>query len=111
MPLHIVGFSNGGALALKYAMDAIDRDDLRQADQLILVSPMVGITAFARFAGVAGWPAVFSRWAKAAWIAIVPEFNPFKYNSFPVNGARQSYRCDHGVAGRSPPARGGRQAC
>ena len=92
VPLHIVGFSNGGALALKYAMEAIDRDDLRQADQLILVSPMVGITAFARFAGIAGWPAVFSRWAKAAWIAIVPEFNPFKYNSFPVNGARQSYR-------------------
>ena len=26
----------------------------------------------------------------AAWLGIVPEFNPFKYNSFPVNGARQS---------------------
>ena len=91
-PLHIVGFSNGGALALKYAMEAIDRDDLRQADQLILVSPMVGITAFARFAGIAGWPAFFTRWAKAAWIAIIPEFNPFKYNSFPVNGARQSHQ-------------------
>jgi alpha-beta hydrolase superfamily lysophospholipase len=90
-PLHLVGFSNGGALALKYAMEAIDRADLRQADQLILVSPMVGITAFARFAGIAGWPAVFPRWAKAAWIAILPEFNPFKYNSFPVNGARQSH--------------------
>ena len=90
-PLHIVGFSNGGALALKYAMEAIDRPDLRQADQLILVSPMVGITAFARFAGIAGWPAVFPRWAKAAWIAIIPEFNPFKFNSFPVNGARQSH--------------------
>jgi hypothetical protein len=23
---------------------------------------------------------------------VIPEFNPFKYNSFPVNGARQSYR-------------------
>jgi len=91
-PLHIVGFSNGGALALQYAMEAIDRDDLRQADQLVLVSPMVGITAFARFAGIAGWPAVFPRWAKAAWIAILPEFNPFKYNSFPVNGARQSHQ-------------------
>jgi alpha-beta hydrolase superfamily lysophospholipase len=91
-PLHIVGFSNGGALALKYAMEAIDRNDLRQADQLVLVSPMVGITAFARFAGIAGWPAVFPRWAKAAWIAILPEFNPFKYNSFPVNGARQSHQ-------------------
>jgi alpha-beta hydrolase superfamily lysophospholipase len=53
---------------------------------------MVGITAFARFAGIAGWPAVFPRWAKAAWIAILPEFNPFKYNSFPVNGARQSHQ-------------------
>jgi len=92
VPLHLVGFSNGGALALKYAMEAVDSDDLSEPDQLILVSPMVGITAFARFAGIAGWPAVFSRWAKAAWIAIVPEFNPFKYNSFPVNGARQSYR-------------------
>ncbi len=91
-PLHLVGFSNGGALALKYAMEAVDSDDLHEPDQLILVSPMVGITAFARFAGIAGWPAVFSRWAKAAWIAIVPEFNPFKYNSFPVNGARQSHR-------------------
>jgi hypothetical protein len=30
--------------------------------------------------------------AKAAWLGIVPEFNPFKYNSFPVNGAVQSYR-------------------
>lgn len=91
-PLHIVGFSNGGALALKYAMEAIDREDLRQADQLVLVSPMVGITAFARFAGIAGWPALFPRWAKAAWIAIVPEFIPFKYNSFPINGARQSHQ-------------------
>jgi alpha-beta hydrolase superfamily lysophospholipase len=91
-PLHLVGFSNGGALALKYAMEAVDSDELHEPDQLILVSPMVGITAFARFAGIAGWPAVFSRWAKAAWIAIVPEFNPFKYNSFPVNGARQSHR-------------------
>ena len=37
-----------------------------------------------------GWPAVFPAFAKAAWLGIVPEFNPFKYNSFPVNGARQS---------------------
>jgi alpha-beta hydrolase superfamily lysophospholipase len=37
-----------------------------------------------------GWPAVVPRFAKAAWLGIVPEFNPFKYNSFPVNGARQS---------------------
>jgi len=33
---------------------------------------------------------VFPAFAKAAWLGVVPEFNPFKYNSFPVNGARQS---------------------
>jgi alpha-beta hydrolase superfamily lysophospholipase len=56
----------------------------------VLISPMIGITAFARFAGFFGWPAVFPAFANAAWLAVVPEFNPFKYNSFPINGARQS---------------------
>ena len=50
-PLHIVGFSNGGALAVKYALDAIDDQRLARPDRLILISPMIGITAFARFVG------------------------------------------------------------
>jgi alpha-beta hydrolase superfamily lysophospholipase len=92
VPLHIVGFSNGGALAVKYALDALQDRGLAQADRLILVSPMIGITSFARFAGLAALPAMFPAFAKAAWLGILPEFNPFKYNSFPVNGAVQSHR-------------------
>lgn len=91
LPLHIVGFSNGGALALMTAMEAIDDPSLARPDRLILISPMIGITQFARFAGLAGLPAILPAFAKAAWLNIVPEFNPFKYNSFPVNAARQSY--------------------
>ena len=91
-PLHLVGFSNGGALALMYALDSIGDERLSRPDRLVLISPMVGITRFARFAGLAGLPAILPAFAKAAWLGIVPEFNPFKYNSFPVNGARQSYR-------------------
>jgi alpha-beta hydrolase superfamily lysophospholipase len=91
-PLHLVGFSNGGALALKYALEAIDDPALARPDHLVLISPMIGITRFARFAGLAGLPAIFPPFAKAAWLSVLPEFNPFKYNSFPVNGARQSYR-------------------
>jgi alpha-beta hydrolase superfamily lysophospholipase len=90
VPLHIVGFSNGGALAMKYALDAIGDERLEQADRIVLIAPMIGITSFARFAGVFGWPAVLPAFAKAAWLGVVPEFNPFKYNSFPINGARQS---------------------
>ncbi len=90
VPLHVVGYSNGGALALKYALDAVEDPALPRPARVVLISPMIGITEMARFAGFAGLPAIFPAFAKAAWLGIVPEFNPFKYNSFPVNGARQS---------------------
>ncbi|MDX5628297.1 MULTISPECIES: alpha/beta hydrolase [unclassified Brenneria] len=100
LPLHIVGFSNGGALALKYTLDALDDPRLTRPDQLILISPMIGITSYARFAGLAGLPAIFPAFAKSAWLGILPEFNPFKYNSFPVNGARQSWLLTHELQGQ-----------
>ena len=90
LPLHIIGFSNGGALAMKYALDAVGDPKLTRPNRIVLISPMIGITEMARFAGVFGWPAIFPPFAKAAWLSVVPEFNPFKYNSFPINGARQS---------------------
>src|SRR5262249_24978978 len=75
-PLHLVGFSNGGALALKYALDAISDPQLARPDRVVLISPMIGITRFARFAGLAALPAMFPAFAKAAWLGVVPEFNP-----------------------------------
>ncbi len=72
------------------ALDALDAPALRQPEQIVLLSPMIGVTAFARFAGFAGLPAMLPAFAKAAWLNISPEYNPYKYNSFPVNAARQS---------------------
>jgi alpha-beta hydrolase superfamily lysophospholipase len=89
-PLHLVGFSNGGALAMKHALDALDDPALARPDHIVLFAPMIGVTSLARFAGIFGWPALVPAFDKASWLGIVPEFNPFKYNSFPVNGARQS---------------------
>lgn len=91
VPLHLVGYSNGGALAMKYALDALEDPALRKPQQMILLSPMIGVTSFARFAGFAGLPALLPPFAKAAWLNISPEYNPYKYNSFPVNAARQSW--------------------
>jgi alpha-beta hydrolase superfamily lysophospholipase len=100
LPLHLIGYSNGGALALTYALMALDDSGLPRPERLVLISPMVGVTAFARFAGLAGLPAIFPAFARAAWISIVPEFNPFKFNSFPVNAARQSYLLTDFLQGR-----------
>ena len=90
-PLHLVGYSNGAALALDHALRAADDPGLGRPARLVLLSPMIGITAAARFAGIAGWPAIFPRWARTAWVKVLPEDNPFKYSSLPVNAARQSY--------------------
>ena len=109
-PLHLVGFSNGGALAVKYALDAIEDPKLPRADRIVLFTPMIGITRFARFAGLAGLPALLPPFANAAWLSVVPEFNPFKYNSFPVNGARQSYRLTDALQGADPASRARRPA-
>lgn len=90
-PVHIIGYSNGGALALMHALDALDDPSLVAPSRIVLFSPMVGVTEFARFAGLAALPAVFPAFAKAAWLNIIPEFNPFKYNSFPAHAAHQSF--------------------
>lgn len=92
LPLHLVGYSNGGALALLHALAAAEDPTLGAPDRLVLLSPMVGVTPFARFAGIAGLPALLPAFAGAAWLSVLPEFNPFKFNSFPVNAARQSHR-------------------
>ncbi|MDE1569858.1 alpha/beta hydrolase [Aquabacter sp. P-9] len=92
LPVHVAGYSNGAALALMYALDALDDPTLVKPARLVLVSPMVGVTPYARFAPLAGWPAVLPFFAQSAWLSILPEFNPFKYNSFPVNGGYQSWR-------------------
>lgn len=99
-PLHLVGYSNGGALALLHALAAAEDPALGVPDRLVLLSPMVGVTPFARFAGLAGLPALLPAFAGAAWLSVLPEFNPFKFNSFPVNAARQSHLLTAEVQGR-----------
>lgn len=91
-PLHIVGYSNGAALALDYALDRTGGDDgLPMPDRLVLVSPMVGIDGKARLSQLLPLLGGFAYFEKSLWFEVKPEFNPFKYNSFPVNAVRQSW--------------------
>lgn len=91
-PLHLVGYSNGGALAVRHALDALSRPEIGAPDRLVLVSPMVGLTPFARFTGLAGLPAFVPAFVRAAWLDTIPEYNPFKYNSFPVKAGAEAHR-------------------
>jgi alpha-beta hydrolase superfamily lysophospholipase len=85
------GYSNGGALAVRYTLQSIDNDDLPTPDRVFLLSPAIGVT---RFALASNWHKLFSwipYFEKSRWVSIQPEYDPFKYNSFPKNAAAQSW--------------------
>ena len=90
-PFVVVGYSKGGALAVDYALDALATPSLPLPDRLVLISPAVGVSA----AGVVGgWHKALSflPWfEKFRWLDVLPEYDPFKYNSFPKNAGRQMY--------------------
>ena len=90
-PLVLVGYSNGGALVTRYTIDALEDPALPRPDRLVLVSPMIGVTPMARLSSVISALGPINYFEKARWLDIVPEYNPFKYNSFPANAARQTY--------------------
>lgn len=86
-PIQLVGYSNGAAIALRHALAALENPALVRPERLVLISPMIGLTPAARLSGVAGWPALLPAFANAAWLDRTLEYNPFKYNSFPVHAA------------------------
>ncbi len=90
-PFLLGGYSNGGALAVLYTLSALDDDELPVPDRVFLFSPAIGIT---RLAMASNWHRLFS-WIplleKSKWVAIQPEYDPFKYTSFPKNAGAQSW--------------------
>jgi pimeloyl-ACP methyl ester carboxylesterase len=50
-PLVLIGYSNGGALITKYALDALEDASLPPPTTLILLSPMIGVSQTARLTG------------------------------------------------------------
>ncbi|MFC1689284.1 alpha/beta hydrolase [Pseudomonadota bacterium] len=90
--VHIVGYSNGGALAVNYALDAANDPSMPQVTSLALLSPEIGIS---KVAALAVWQArlgVFLGLDKLAWNGLLPEYDPFKYGSFAVNAGDVAHR-------------------
>jgi alpha-beta hydrolase superfamily lysophospholipase len=91
-PLLLVGYSNGGALVLKYALDVLEGSGDRQAARLVLLSPMIGVPPFAWLTRVISMLGPVPAFEKARWLDVYPEYNPFKYNSFAANAGLQTWR-------------------
>jgi len=88
-PLYVAGYSNGAPLALLHTLRAMDDTSLAMPTRLLLFSPAMGVSEFAAMTTVTSLLSPVPGLAKAAWLDVLPEYDPFKYNSFPVNAATQ----------------------
>ena len=91
LPFIVVGYSNGGALAVNYVLDTLDDDTLPRPERLILMSPAIGVTPFALLADwnrTLSWIPFFK---KFAWESVLPEYDPYKYNSFPKAAGNETH--------------------
>jgi alpha-beta hydrolase superfamily lysophospholipase len=91
-PVYIVGYSNGAALAVNYALDAVADSSLPQLDGLVLLSPEIGVSSVAAFAVWQARLGVLLGLNKLAWNGLLPEYDPYKYGSFAVNAADVAHR-------------------
>jgi esterase/lipase len=74
-PIHIAGYSTGAPLAIDFALKALEGNG----------SP-----------GLSLLPGL----GRLAWLSVLPEFDPYKYNSFATNAAEQVHGLTRSVARR-----------
>ncbi|MGB5617319.1 MAG: alpha/beta hydrolase [Desulfobacterales bacterium] len=98
--IHIAGYSTGAPLAIDYALGALEGTQRPQPASLVLISPAIGISPAAALAGWMGALANLPGLEKFAWTSILPEFDPYKYNSFTTNAGDQVHRLTRTVARR-----------
>ena len=49
-PIYLIGYSNGGALSVEYALESLHDGSLPKVQGIVLVSPAIGITSTAALA-------------------------------------------------------------
>lgn len=78
-------------MTLRYVLESASSDELRRPNKLFLFSPAIAVPSEAEFAD---WHNAIS-WLPGLeqfrWLEIKPEYDPYKYNSFPKNAGDQIY--------------------
>jgi alpha-beta hydrolase superfamily lysophospholipase len=91
-PVHIVGYSNGGALAVNYALECLENPALPKVNGLVLFSPEIGVSPAA---ALAVWQGRIGHWLgveQLAWTSVSLEYDPYKYGSFATNAGDLAHR-------------------
>jgi alpha-beta hydrolase superfamily lysophospholipase len=90
-PLYMMGFSTGAALSVEYSLARLEGEKTPAADALVLLSPAIGVDPLAWLAVWQERMSMLPGLGKMAWLDLIPEYDPYKYNSFPVRAGREIY--------------------
>ena len=96
-PIHMVGYSTGAPLALDFTLKAIEEDLLPIPASLVLISPAIRVHPTGALAGFKNTMAVLPGLGGLAYLNIMDEFDPYKYNSFATNAGAQVHRLTRNV--------------
>jgi alpha-beta hydrolase superfamily lysophospholipase len=88
-PFYAGGFSTGAALTTLYSVRALDDPSLPRPSRLVLISPAIGISKAAVLTNMLAGLSFLPYFEKSKWLDVLPEYDPYKYTSFPVNAGRQ----------------------
>jgi alpha-beta hydrolase superfamily lysophospholipase len=100
-PIHIIGYSTGAPLAIDFALNVPEENVSVFPSSLVLISPAIGIHATAALAKWKRRLSLFPGLGRLAWLSVLPEFDPYKYNSFATNAAEQVHDLTRSVARRT----------
>ena len=99
-PIHVIGYSTGASLALGYALDAAEGLVSPQPSSLVLISPAIRIHSAAALASFKRSASSVPGFGGFAWLSVMPEFDPYKYNSFATNAADAVHQMTRSVDNR-----------
>jgi alpha-beta hydrolase superfamily lysophospholipase len=94
LPFYIAGYSTGGTLALSYALERITPGadtSMRAPTRVLLFSAAVELVPVAALTRILDLFAMvpIEAFEKVNWQTLGPEYDPYKFVSFPVNASRQ----------------------
>ena len=100
-PIHMVGYSTGAPLALDFTLKAVEEGKEPVPASLVLISPAIRVHPTGAFAGFKNAMAVLPGLGSLAYLNIMDEFDPYKYNSFATNAGAQVHHLTRNVERRA----------
>ena len=99
-PIHMVGYYTGAQLALDFKLKAVEVGKEPVPASLVLISPAIRVHPTGAFAGFKNAMAAFPGLGGLAYLSIMDEFDPYKYNSFATNAGAQVHSITRNVERR-----------